>query len=207
MSYRNRPHPWHGRTREPGFFRAEFTMEFEDMYAMRRLSAARTTFGLYAAYILFPVLFVAAAFAYSPWQRGDTGLAVAIVAGALLAGIAVATLTYRFARSLVRGFWRGFFQSRAMIDRPVTILLDRDGYDIASGNFTARVAWNGVFDIKEDAERYYFLYEENYAHTLPKRCFDQATGSEFAAALQEWTGFEPGRGLPFPRPAAAGQQL
>ncbi|WP_342237373.1 YcxB family protein [Inquilinus sp. OTU3971] len=207
MSSSNKPHLWHGRAQEPGFFRAEFTMEFEDMYAMRRLRSSRTTFGLYAAYVLLPVFFIAPAFAYGPWQRGDIGLAAAIVVGSVLAGGVVAALTYRPARSLVRGFWRGFFQSRVMIDRPVTMLLDRDGYDIASGNFTARVAWDGVVDIKEDVERYYFLYEENYAHTLPKRCFDQAARSELAVALKEWTGFETGRGLPFPKPAAAGQRL
>lgn len=207
MSSGDKPHLWPGRAQEPGFFRAEFTMEFEDMYAMRRLRSPRMTFGLYAAYVLLPVFFIAPAFAYGPWQRGDSGLAIAIVAGSVFAGGVVAALTYRPARSLARGFWKGFFRSRAMIDRPVTMLLDRDGYDVASGNFTARVAWNGVVDIKEDAERYYFLYEENYAHTLPKRCFDQAARAAFATALTEWTGFETGRGLPFSRPAAAGQSL
>ncbi len=167
-------------------FGAEFVITFEDQYAARHLRASELTFGKYAGALGALVLLGALALAYGQWQERNMALAVGAVVLAVPVTYLLARLTFGFVRDVVRGFWKGFFQRRGMIDRPVTIHMNASGYSMEVGSHNIHSGWDRVLAVEEDAERYFLFYEQEYVYIVPKRAFEDDELRAVDLALREW---------------------
>lgn len=167
-------------------FSAEFTIRYEDQRAVRLLRTTELTFWPFTGCLGIVIALVALALAYDQWEKGNpTG--ILIIIGGSVAGLAlVAKPFFSLWRGFVRGFWKGFYLKRGLIDRPVLVTLDITGIELVWGTQTTSTKWEGILCVEEDEERYFFFFEEFYAYIVAKRCFSDATNAEIQSALKDW---------------------
>ncbi len=167
-------------------FNANFTILFEDQYAARHLRASEFTFRKYLGAIGALVLLMGLVVAYQQWKAGEHLFAVGAILLVLPASYLLARLTFGFVKGVEQGFWRGFYERRGMINRPIALHMNAGGYSMDAVSHKINSGWDKVLAVEEDAERYFLFYEQDYVYIVPKRAFEGNDLQAVDEALRDW---------------------